>query len=404
MAAFLDVPTLLVTASLANLCISIGLWAIWRSARGETFVLAWSIGHALATAAMLSVALRGPFPGSTPLEVPGGILLACFAALWVGYRRFSGPSGRHDTALAGAGLVVWLLAASFADRFDGLDVRMCAASAIESVYLLAILHTLVRRHRTTPMPAVGATIALVAVHLTKQLGLIAYTFTGAIDPTGVVLPSTWAIASSLLESAAFSVFLGLVQLVQIGRRSEQRFRVAAETDALTGLANRRSFLDRLQPHLDAADDRGALIVFDIDHFKRVNDTHGHPAGDRALAAFAGALSAAAPAGSIAARIGGEEFALFLPDVATETAARAADAIRLRIAALPISIPTGELRMTVSGGVAGVAETGADLGALHGAADAALYAAKSGGRNRIAVHAADPAARRSEAPPPDPRGA
>jgi diguanylate cyclase (GGDEF)-like protein len=397
MAAFLDVPTLLATASLADFCIFLGLGVIWRAAREETFVLAWCLGHGLATVAMLLVSLRGPLPALALIQAPGGILLACFGCLWLGYRRFSGRSGRYDPLFAGAGFLVWFVLAQIGDAFDDMNVRLSASSAIEMVYLVAIVRDLLRHYRATPMPAVGLTIVLVAVHLIKQAGVIAHAFTGTIEPSALVIPSTWAMALSLLESAAFSVLLGLAQLVLIGQRSEQRFRIAAETDALTGLANRRSFFERLQPRLEATGDHGALIVFDIDHFKRVNDTYGHPAGDVALAEFAGALSAAAPAGSIPARIGGEEFALFLPDAATEAAAEAAERIRRRIGELRITTDGGAFRLTVSCGVAGVAETGPDPHALHGAADAALYAAKSGGRNRVAVHAPQTSSRRDAAP-------
>lgn len=130
-----------------------------------------------------------------------------------------------------------------------------------------------------------------------------------------------------------------------------------------------------------------MILFDIDHFKAINDTYGHPAGDRALRGFADILATMGSADGIVARIGGEEFALFLPNGGTDEAVEVADRVRRVTADLRVAVPAGEVSMTVSCGVAGVGEAGSDFQALHAAADHALYAAKSGGRNQVAVHQA-----------------
>ena len=204
-----------------------------------------------------------------------------------------------------------------------------------------------------------------------------------LDPSTIVLPSTLGLG--LIESSIFVVFLGLLQLVMIGQRSERRYRIVSETDSLTGLANRGHFFCRVGPAMFHDSELGALILFDIDHFKSINDTHGHPTGDRALAAFASGLAAAVPAGGVAARIGGEEFALFLPRATTDEAVGVADDIRRTTADLRVASATGTVRLTVSCGVAGVGETGADVQNLHAAADRALYVAKGNGRNQVATH-------------------
>ncbi|MBU0865852.1 MAG: GGDEF domain-containing protein, partial [Alphaproteobacteria bacterium] len=129
-------------------------------------------------------------------------------------------------------------------------------------------------------------------------------------------------------------------------------------DALTGLDNRRAFVEAARARLTTGEPL-QLLVADIDHFKRINDSMGHAAGDLALVHAAGVLAKAAPAGSIVARIGGEEFALLVPAAA------------------------GLKRMTCSFGVA-AAQPGEGLDSLLSRADAALYAAKDGGRDRMAL--------------------
>ena len=154
----------------------------------------------------------------------------------------------------------------------------------------------------------------------------------------------------------------------------------ARRDALTGLSNRRAFVEAARARL-ATREPLQLLVADIDHFKRINDSMGHAAGDLALVHAAGVLAKAAPAGSIVARIGGEEFALLVP-AATDPAALVAR-IAAELAHMPVHAAAGLKRMTCSFGVA-AAQPGEGLDSLMSRADAALYAAKDGGRDRMAL--------------------
>ncbi|MBK6412622.1 GGDEF domain-containing protein [Sphingopyxis sp.] len=154
----------------------------------------------------------------------------------------------------------------------------------------------------------------------------------------------------------------------------------ARRDALTGLHNRRAFVEAARARL-AAGARVLLLIADIDHFKRINDSMGHAAGDLALVHAAGVLAKAAPAGSIVARIGGEEFALLVP-AATDPAALV-ERIAAELAHMPVLAAPGLKRMTCSFGVA-AAQSGEGLDSLLSRADAALYAAKDGGRDRMAL--------------------
>lgn len=156
----------------------------------------------------------------------------------------------------------------------------------------------------------------------------------------------------------------------------------ASTDPLTGLANRRQFDEALREQL--AERRPvALLMVDLDHFKAVNDSHGHPVGDQVLCHLAEIMREAAPDGALAARFGGEEFSLLLPSGALREAMAVAERIRGRIAQSPLQVPQGGPRISITASI-GIAQGGHGESAeqLIGRADAALYEAKRGGRNRV----------------------
>ncbi|MBN9456201.1 MAG: GGDEF domain-containing protein [Bosea sp.] len=171
---------------------------------------------------------------------------------------------------------------------------------------------------------------------------------------------------------------------------EKELRRLAETDPLTALLNRRSFTERAHAAMAASmQEDVSIVIVDLDHFKQVNDTYGHPAGDAIIRAFADLLLGLLRSEPhLVARVGGEEFAILLRGVDTaEAMARTAEIQEaLASRALPVS-ETLELRITASYGIA-TRQAAEPLAALFARADQALYRAKSEGRNRIGLAAAD----------------
>lgn len=167
---------------------------------------------------------------------------------------------------------------------------------------------------------------------------------------------------------------------------------SSKVDLLTGLLNRRAFEERLDEEFSVAKRHGftaCIAILDIDHFKSVNDTHGHDVGDQVLASVAGQLKAGLRAGDILGRWGGEEFVLYIRQSDADGAAILVNRMRQSVEALSLPLPDdGSLRVTFSAGVTSLEEYSSWRSALK-EADLRLYEAKEQGRNRVVCGSADP---------------
>lgn len=183
----------------------------------------------------------------------------------------------------------------------------------------------------------------------------------------------------------------LVEEISAREMIESELRRIADADTMTGVMNRRSFLERCDKSASITRTRQqpmSVIVLDIDHFKTVNDTYGHAAGDAVIVAVVERLSSNIRQTDLLGRIGGEEFGICLPKATVEIAARVADDLRRRLCAEPVTLPEGmALTVTASFGVAEL-QPGETIHDMINRADRALYAAKQGGRNRVATASPD----------------
>jgi diguanylate cyclase (GGDEF)-like protein/PAS domain S-box-containing protein len=191
------------------------------------------------------------------------------------------------------------------------------------------------------------------------------------------------------ESNVVLVFRDITEL----RNTENELRDArdklghlAHTDSLTGLHNRRFFMRRLNEETERVRRHGSslsVLLFDLDHFKRVNDTHGHDAGDRILQAVASASNDVKRLTDVAARVGGEEFALLLPETGMDGALRMAKRLRQAVENIRMQNQRDKgISVTASIGVANIHQLSSDLDNVLKQADEALYKAKNLGRNRV----------------------
>lgn len=220
-------------------------------------------------------------------------------------------------------------------------------------------------------------LAVTSVHFVVKA--LAAVLAGSGNTAKDYLASQFALFSQSM-SAVLIVAVGLMLLCVLVLEIVADEKVNAEIDPLSGLLNRRGFDNRVEALLGGQGPH-SLVLCDLDHFKSVNDTHGHHGGDAAIRAVGEMLQAAAPQGALAARIGGEEFLLFLPRTGRQAALLFAQALRATRAVSPIAgLPAG-VRVTASFGVAEIGE-GEPLRLALRRADDALYAAKNAGRDCV----------------------
>jgi diguanylate cyclase len=167
-------------------------------------------------------------------------------------------------------------------------------------------------------------------------------------------------------------------------RIEKELRQQARTDVLTGIANRRYFLDRLDEEIKRVRRYGgelALAILDVDHFKKINDTYGHAAGDDALRVLTSTIEDSLRDTDLVGRLGGEEFGVMLPGTGLSGALEVAERIRTDVEAIDFHYMGVRIPITISVGVALVGE-GETVDTLSAKADEMLYQAKKNGRNRV----------------------
>jgi diguanylate cyclase (GGDEF)-like protein len=228
--------------------------------------------------------------------------------------------------------------------------------------------------------AMAAKIAVFAyvLNILSHLCLVAFDLLPYdLGPALVIATVLTPPVSFVVAVIAYSV-VGLA-IYDLGL-SNQRFEMLSRTDMLSGLMNRRAFLEEFE-HVRG---KTSLVLFDIDRFKAINDGLGHKTGDDVIAKVANLLATVAPAVAKVSRIGGEEFAVLMPGLVSSDALTVAETMRQAVEVAEFVGPGGTFQVTVS---AGLAEGAAELGfsEIFSHADRALYLAKAAGRNRL-VHA------------------
>ena len=203
--------------------------------------------------------------------------------------------------------------------------------------------------------------------------------------------ATWLIDGAHIQVETHPVLgsgrLGRIWMfhdVTVQERLAEELRLRAQTDALTGLPNRRHFFEVGLASATVAGPDAVLsvLLLDIDHFKSINDSFGHPVGDEVLRELASRCRGLLRGHDLIARIGGEEFAVILPGTGPAEATEIAERLRMAFAGSPVATQGGEVRVTISLGGAMLSATGETFEVLLKRADAALYEAKRGGRNRV----------------------
>ncbi|WFU24288.1 GGDEF domain-containing protein [Bradyrhizobium sp. CB1717] len=348
--------------------------------------LAWWGGAVLVMAAALGLlCLRGVIPDVYSVDLAYVVLFTACALMLEGARCFEGRRASPVVLLAGA--VTWIAACQVPALYESATARMIIVSAAMGLYSLGCAYVLwtgraeplLSRWPLIVLTALGGGLFLVRIPLAVMHPLAAAPVT-SFD----ALQSFWfAIVSTF--TLLFVIAINYLFLALTKERSELMHKRASMTDALTGLANRRAFLDFAAQRLKApANETVAFLLFDLDLFKSINDSHGHAMGDRVLRLFAQTLSANLPKGSFAGRLGGEEFAAIVSGPDRQAVIAAAEHVRESFATAARVVDGIPIAATVSVGLAHADSEPAGIEALCERADKALYTAKALGRNRVAT--------------------
>lgn len=244
------------------------------------------------------------------------------------------------------------------------------------------------RDATVAARVLGAGLLLVsALSISRSFVLAHFMETATATATATATPATLETVRglSLLPLLLTSALVPVGSLWMEVRRAHAELERIAYIDELTGLPNRRATLERFEIELARAFRQKtelALVVFDVDLFKKVNDRHGHIVGDRVLKGLAQKLAGAMRVEDVAGRLGGEEFVVILNGIPSGAAEDAANRLRRDIAVSPIEGVPAAIRPTLSGGIAMFPTDGKTWDELFTAADRRLYTAKQGGRDRV----------------------
>ena len=366
--------SLLIAVASSGAAVLLAAITSWMHARSERYLVLAAIGLGMVSTAVGLMAVRDSHANIFDLSPSFTLLLAGLSLIYASVRIYMRkPAIWVPTAVGGVSIVA--MNAAFATGYFGAGnaILNTASGLILILSGLEYLRSEDEMRATTRANAVlyimaGATFLLCAGFVVSTGDLVSYP---VIDD--------WVDNLNAVTSLAGVSGIGTLTLVLHFARSARHQRSAANTDVLTGVLNRRALFDRY-PEMDMADGL-AVLVFDLDHFKTINDQLGHAHGDSTLQRFAEVMHAHAGQNSCIARIGGEEFCMVMEGTSHRDASIIAETIRAEFAALGIPCGKDGAVATVSVGLA-TGGSGEPFHSALGRADAALYKAKNGGRNKL----------------------
>lgn len=373
----LDLRTIIIMSGVLGLLLSVVMLSLRLSYPPSIKGLAlWAAGPAFTFAATLLLGWRGQIPDAVSIIGANVLLLTGVSLFYLGTQRFFGLAASYRRWL---GLVVATVPflAWFSLVQPSFSARVLMVTAIW-IYVQAMLIVLIWRHGKE----VFSTRYTAAVLLAHVCVLLLRFFTALLPLPGENLLEPSRIQTLYITANAFIILalcIGFVLMASDRLRDE--FEHAASHDSLTNALLRRTLIEACEQELERCRRHGrrmVLLMLDIDHFKAINDTHGHQMGDRVLVDFVNRITPLLRRPDQLGRFGGEEFVVLLPETTQEEALAVAERIRIRV-----GLPLNDLpSISVSIGMTSNRPDEADLDVLLARADKALYKAKESGRNRI----------------------
>jgi len=383
----LDVNTLFMVTIYVEAILGLLLLFVWVQNTAIQAVAWWGFAHLIRAGSIVLFGMYGSAPDLITIDLANALLFTSFAVTWTGARVFDGRPAEPVYLVTGA--VLWLLICRLPLLADAIDMRSMIATGIITTYTWLTAYEF-WRGRSEALVSRWPAIFMLFVHgslfllRTPLIAMLPWSVTNR------VYGSVWLTVLSF-EALLFTISIAFILLAMAKERTELRHRTAAMVDPLTGIANRRSFMQdaaQLAKRHTANPRPTAVLLIDLDHFKSINDRFGHALGDRALEVFAFTARQSVRSTDLLGRLGGEEFAAVLADTSRDKAMMVAERIRASFAQAALEVNNRPVGATVSIGLVHCQDPVLDVHELLAQADQALYCAKENGRNRVEVASLD----------------
>jgi len=380
----LDIRTMIATGAGLGVLTALSMRYVLRGFPGMLgpSMREWMLGIALQATSWALTTVRGSIPDFVSVVVANALLSIGYALLVDAVRRFVGLRAGHRLlfVLVLASICVQIY---FSYAVPSTRIRILIGSTLFAALLPFALLPLFAAYRESRNRSYVLTAAAFAVLFATMLARVAYE---TLDEQGL----TSAFLSTPMQDCVFAVLAFFPVIATLGfllmcsSRLYEELERQAGVDSLTGINNRRTVTDMATRAIAAAHRHGqalAVLLIDADHFKRINDAHGHEVGDEALQLISATVQCELRTEDLFGRLGGEEFVVVLPAADESAARRNAERLRANIEKAELRAGHRTIELCVSIGIA-VIRAGDDFAALLRRADQAMYEAKRSGRNRV----------------------
>jgi diguanylate cyclase (GGDEF)-like protein len=394
----LDINTLFMVTIYVEAILGLLLLFAWVQNTSIHAVAWWGFAHLVRAASVMLFGMYGAVPNLISIDLANALLFTAFAVTWTGARVFGGRTVEPVYLVTGA--VLWMLVCRLPVVAESVDARALLASGIITAYIWLTAFEFWRGRDqvlVSRWPAISMLFAHGALFMlrTPLVALLPW------SPHNEVFDSVWLTVISF-EALLFTISVAFILLALAKERAELSHRTAAMMDPLTGIANRRAFLQAaaaLAKGHAGNPRQAAVALIDLDHFKSINDRFGHAVGDRVLELFADIAQQSLRATDLLGRLGGEEFAAVIYDTPEEKAVAAVERLRAAFEQATRDVEGHAVCATMSVGLVHCHAPLLDVPGLLAQADQALYFAKERGRNRVEVANLALVLDRADGPPP-----
>jgi diguanylate cyclase (GGDEF)-like protein len=384
----LDVNTLFTVTILVMALLGLLLILVWLQNRGMRALAWWGAAYLVGGMSVWLLGERGSVSDLMSIDLANALLFVACGLTWSGARLFDGRGIKPVAMMVGT--FMWVGACQIPGFMASMDARVILSSLIISGYTMVIAFEF-WRGRAEPLGSRWPAIVVLGAHSVLFLLRVPFALASPLEGTSISLWNNGWFAIIALESLLYAIAFAVIVVAMAKERMEFKYKKSALSDPLTGIANRRAFFDETVLRLDPAnkDPRPlAVLLFDLDRFKRINDRFGHAIGDKVLRLFAEKATANLRQADLVGRLGGEEFAAVLSGVELSTAFMYAEQIRIAFAAAARVVDGHRVSATVSAGIGLLVAAEADVDSLLARADQALYVAKARGRDRVEIAEVD----------------